>query len=356
MSLNTAKLVLNTILSTPSKDIYIEFQWWEPMLNWDILKFFIIEWEKLSKEMDKDLKFSLVSNFSIMDDGKLDFLIKNKVSFSTSLDWPEFLHNKNRIFTKWNSFEKTVYWIRKINKLYADKWYKKRVFALLTLTKESLKYYKEIVDTYTDLWLEKIFIRNINPYWYAKSKLFYSINEFEKFYKNILKYIIDRNKKWIKIQEVMTTIYLNKILSQYDPWYLDERSPCGACIWQLAYNYDGKIYSCDEWRMLSRMWYEDFLVTDVKKDWKETFEDIVNSPTTKIMIQASTIDWLPWYKEDAYKPYIWVCPIYNFIKTWNIYPNYSKDERKKISNIILDNIFINLNNKNTKKVLESWVD
>lgn len=31
---------------------------------------------------------------------------------------------------------------------------------------------------------------------------------------------------------------------------IDERSPCGACIWQVAYNYDWKIYSCDEWRML----------------------------------------------------------------------------------------------------------
>ncbi|EKE26859.1 MAG: Radical SAM protein [uncultured bacterium (gcode 4)] len=355
MNLDTAKNVLNTIINSPSNEITIEFQWWEPLLNWEILKFFIIEWIKKSKEKNKKLFFSLVSNFSMMDDEKLDFLIGNNVSFSTSLDWPEFLHNKNRIFTKWNSFSKTVFWIKKINELYLDKWIKKRVFAILTLTKESLKYYKEIVDAYIEIGLDSIFVKSINPYWNAKSKLFYSSNEFWKFYKNILNYIISLNEKGIKIKENMTYIYLNKIFRDYDPWYLDERSPCWACIWQLAYNYNWRIYSCDEWRMLSKMWYEDFFVADTN-DWKDTFEKIVNSPTTKIMIQASTIDWLPWYKDDAYKPYTWTCPIYNFIKTWNIYPNYSKDERRKISNIILDYIFINMKNKKKNEILRSWLN
>jgi hypothetical protein len=66
-------------------------------------------------------------------------------------------------------------------------------------------------------------------------------------------YILELNKKGINFREMLSGIYLSKILTDRDPNYLDERSPCGACIGQVAYNYDGKIYSCDEGRMLARM-------------------------------------------------------------------------------------------------------
>jgi len=44
-----------------------------------------------------------------------------------------------------------------------------------------------------------------------------------------------------------------KILTENDPNFLDSRSPCGACIGQVAYNYDGKVYTCDEGRMFARV-------------------------------------------------------------------------------------------------------
>jgi hypothetical protein len=44
---------------------------------------------------------------------------------------------------------------------------------------------------------------------------------------------------------------LKKMLTTSDPNYVDTRSPCGAVIGQVAYNFDGKIYSCDEGRMMA---------------------------------------------------------------------------------------------------------
>lgn len=71
-------------------------------------------------------------------------------------------------------------------------------------------------------------------------KLWYSWEEFIEFYKKSMDYILELNKKWVEFRENLSTMYLSKILTDKDPNYLDERSPCGACIWQIAYNYDGK--------------------------------------------------------------------------------------------------------------------
>ena len=48
-----------------------------------------------------------------------------------------------------------------------------------------------------------------------------------------------------------------------DPNYLDIRSPCGAGIGQIAYSYDGKIYTCDEGRMLGGMGDDIFCIGNV---------------------------------------------------------------------------------------------
>lgn len=120
------------------------------------------------------------------------------------------------------------------------------------------------------------------------------------------------------------------MLTNRDPNFLDERSPCGACVGQVAYNYDGKIYSCDEGRMLGRMGIHDFQMAEVTADPKQTYQDMIESDTTKIMVQASTLDGLPGYNDDVYKPYIGVCPIHSFKTTGNIYPNYATDHKRKL--------------------------
>jgi len=365
MSKETAQKVVDTIFYTSNPNITIEFQWWEPLVNWEIIKFIVEYAEEKACALKKNLKFALVTNLTLMDEKKLDYILKHKISISTSLDGDEQLHNYNRVFTGWNSFKEVTYWIKRINEEYKKRWIKDKwgedfvkVWALLTVTRKTLSKYKEVIDTYVDLGLDGIFLRHLNPYGFAanqKKELGYTADEFFEFYKNSMDYILEINKKWTKFREMLSSIYLSKILTDKDPNYLDERSPCGACIWQVAYNYDGKIFSCDEWRMLGRMWDLSFMMTEVTDSWEETYKSMINSETTKIMVQASTLDWLPGYNEDVYKPYIGVCPIYNYKTTWNIYPVYAKDNRRRLNERILDYLFEKLRDEENKKIFESWL-
>lgn len=357
MTVETAKKVVDTIFYSSSENLTIEFQWWESLVNWDVLKYIVEYAEIKALHLKKNVEFALVSNLSLMDEEKLEYLFEHQVSISTSLDGDEETHNFNRTFKEWNSFEKVTYWIKRINEEYLKRWIENRVWALLTVTKKTLPKYKEIIDTYVNLWLHWIFLRPLNPYWFAAAdleNLWYSTEDFIDFYKKSLDYIVEINKKWTPFREMLSTIYLTKILTEIDPNYLDERSPCWACIWQVAYNFDGKIYSCDEGRMLWRMWDDNFLMWKVKDSWEETYKEMIDSETTKVMVQASTLDGLPWYNESVYKQYIWVCPIHSYKTTWNLVANYSKDHKKQIDYAVLDYLFDKLRDKENEEVFLRW--
>lgn len=358
MTEDTAKKVVDTIFFTSNPSLTIEFQWGESLVNWPIVKYIIEYAEVKAFHLKKNLTFALVSNLSLMDEEKLNYLITHNVQISTSLDWDEETHNFNRTFKEWNSFEKVTYWIKRINEEYKNRWIETKVWALLTVTKKTLSRYKEVIDTYVSLGLDGIFLRPLNPYGFAAAeleKLWYEPEEFIEFYKKSLEYIIEINKNWTIFKEALSSIYLSKILTPKDPNFLDERSPCWACIWQVAYNYDWKVYSCDEWRMLWRMWDQNFLMTEVTDSWAETYKNMIESETTKIMVQASTLDWLPGYNDSVYKPYIWVCPIHSYKLSWNIIPTYAKDHKRILDYAVLDYLFNKIRNDADKSIFEKWL-
>ncbi|MDD3145118.1 MAG: His-Xaa-Ser system radical SAM maturase HxsB [Candidatus Gracilibacteria bacterium] len=354
----TAKKVVDTIFFTSNPSLTIEFQGGESLVNWDIVKYIVEYAESRALHLKKNLTFALVSNLSLMDDEKLEYLISHNVQISTSLDGDEDTHNFNRTFKEGNSFEKVSYWIKKINKEYENKGIKTKVGALLTVTKKTLDRYKEVIDTYVSLGLDGIFLRPLNPYGFAAAdleKLGYEPNEFIDFYKKSLEYIIELNKNGTIFKEALSSIYLSKMLTEKDPNFLDERSPCGACIGQVAYNYDGKIYSCDEGRMLGRMGDDNFLMTEVTESGAETYKNMIESETTKIMVQASTLDGLPGYNDSVYKPYIGVCPIHSYKLSGNIIPTYAKDHKRILDYAVLDYLFNKIRVEEDRKVFERWL-
>ncbi|MEK7383464.1 MAG: His-Xaa-Ser system radical SAM maturase HxsB, partial [Elusimicrobiota bacterium] len=264
MSLETARKVVDRIFESPNPAITIEFQGGEPLANWPVVKFLVGYARKKNLKAGKSLWINLVTNLSLLDDAKLKFLLKNQVNFCTSLDGPAALHNKNRLFVGGDSHAGAVRWFKKIHKKTAGKPY--RIDALLTVTRFSLSRYKEIVDEYAGLGLRGIYLRSLSQLGLAReprTQIGYEPDEFLEFYRNALDYIIALTKKRKNFFEQTARIFLAKILGDNDPNFLDLRSPCGAGIGQIAYNFDGGIYTCDEGRMFSRMGDESFRIGSV---------------------------------------------------------------------------------------------
>jgi len=358
MSFITAKKAIDIAFQSTSPNITIEFQGGEPLLNWDILKKSIEYARKKEKENNKKLFLSVVSNFSKMDKEKAEFLLKNEVSICTSLDGPEHLHNKNRIYLNNNSYNITTKWLTYFSDKAKNGKYKidgkeYKVFkpsALLTVTRETLNYPKEVVDEYIKNGIDSIFIRPLSPIGFARKvwdKIGYSAEEFLDFYQKALDYIISKNKNGIIIKEKTAELLLRKIEKQEDPGFVDLRCPCGGGIGQLAYNYDGNIYTCDEGRMVAEEGNDLFLIGNIKDI---SYKDIFNSEAVRGCSISSNLESQHTCFRCAYKPYCGVCPVINYETENSPVGNNIISQRCKIYMGILDIIFNRLD-KNKKDLL-----
>jgi sulfatase maturation enzyme AslB (radical SAM superfamily) len=56
------------------------------LVNWKVVKYIIEYSEIKAHHLNKNLSIALVSNLTLMDDEKLDYLINHNVQISTSLD------------------------------------------------------------------------------------------------------------------------------------------------------------------------------------------------------------------------------------------------------------------------------
>lgn len=354
MDISTAQKVVEKIFKSPSRQITIEFQGGEPLVNWDMVKFIIEYALKQNKEVKKDLKFTIVSNLTFMNENILIFLLKHKIHVCSSLDGPEDIHNKCRIIlNKKNSYQNTAKWLKRLRKEYKKANFSFTPSALATVTRYSLCDHKEIIDEYVNLGLEGIHLRPVSPFGSSLQiwkRISFSAEDYIKFYIKALNYIIDLNLKGKNFYERFAMIFLTKILSGKDPNYLDIRSPCGAGIGQLAYNFNGDVYTCDEARMLSRLGDESFRLGNVKEN---SYQEIMENPVVKTMCIASCLDILPGCNQCAYKPYCGVCPLYNYTVSRNIFVR--TEFLCKIYMAILDYLFDKLREEKIRHIFNSWI-
>ena len=360
MDKETAKSVVDKVFQTTSPFVAIEFQGGEPLVNWLIVKFIIEEAYKKNKTAKKDLEIRLVSNFSLMTEEKFKYLLNKNVSFCVSIDGPEKVHNKNRPMIKGNSYYYATKWAKKFFKLYPQLRKKGYIFKMglsVTISRFSLPYYKEIVNEYIKLGFDDFYLgRPLNPFGLLKEsfkKIGYTSDQYINFYKKALSYIIELNLKGKKVREKAAVTFLKKILTEKDPNHLDFRSPCGAGIGQLAYNYNGNIYTCDEGRMMSMMNDESFCLGNVKKN---TYQEIVGNPIVRTLCTASCLDGLAGCSDCVYKPYCGTCPIYNYAEQGNIFGQMPTNERCKINKAMISFLFEKLQNPKIREIFEKWLD
>ena len=348
MSKEIAKKAVDIALESPSRYLTFEFQGGEPLTNFDTIKY-IIEYSK-SNCKDKNIEYNLVSNLTLLTDEMIDFLKENNVSICTSIDGNRQLQNINRPYRGKDSYNETI------NKLKKLKENQIKVNAIETTTKYNLDKSKELVDEYIKLGLDSIFIRPLTKLGKAEknwNKIGYSSTEFLSFYKKTLDYIIEKNKAGIFLSEGHSSIFLKKILLNAPVNYMELRSPCGGAIGQIAYYYDGNIYTCDEGRMLSEMGDDSFKLGDV---FENNYKDLMQSDCTKTMCIASCLECLPYCNSCVYMPYCGACPVINLAQDNNTFVRNPNEYRCEISKGILDILFAYIENQPENiDIFKKWI-
>lgn len=348
MSIEVAQKAVDIALQSPSRYLTFEFQGGEPLLNFEALRF-IVEYAETEKK-DHEIEFTVVTNTSLLDDENIEFFVSHNITVSTSLDGDETLHNKNRpLNSVQGSFAKVKNSVSRLQDRSIP------VGAIQTTTKYSLKKAQTIIDTYVELGFRHLFIRPLTPLGYAKehwNDIGYKSDEFIEFYKESLAYIIKLNQEGKNIREDHASIFLRKILGGCSDNYMELRSPCGAAVGQIAYYYDGQIFTCDEARMLAEMGMTDFCMGSVDS----SYDQLMDSKVCKITCQSSVLESLPSCSDCVYSPYCGVCPVINYALEKNIYSREPNGYRCKVYKGILDILFDYIKNDPVAvEIFETWI-
>ena len=351
MTIPIAKKIVDTIFESPSHCIKIEFQGGEPTLNWDVIPVAIEYAKELNKIHKKKLDFVLCSNLTAMTPEKFDYLSRQGVYLSTSLDGPKHLHDSCRKLRIGKSshdlFEKNLELGRNI--MGVDK-----IDALMTTTRFSLDRYKEIIDEYIRLGFPGIFLRALNPYGFAAEQaetLGYSSEEFFRFYVNCIEYILDINAKGTVFTEYYTALLFKRIMSSQSTGFVDLQSPSGAGISGVIYDYNGDVYPADEGRMLARMGDQRFKMGNV---FKNQYKEIFSGEIMQEIVEKSCLETIPGCSDCVYSPYCGADPIRNYLEYGTLIGHNPGSNFCKKNMLIFDYLFEKIKNNDELFLNTVW--
>lgn len=332
MSLETARMVVDHAMRTPSPYLCFEYQGGEPTVNFDVLKFCVEYSRERNKQERKTLDHSVVTNMTYMNEERANWLVDNDILMCTSLDGPASVHNANRAWTgkKAGAYDSVLHWMKYINQRYVDRgldpelWH---VDALMTTTRRSIDQWKEIIDLYVELGIRNIHLRPLNPFGFATKTwraIGYTMEEWLEFYERSLDYILELNRQGVQIMEGTAATFLKKMLTPDDPNFVDIRTPVGSGTGQICYGYDGSLFPSDEGRMVHGMGDPIFRIGHVSDT---PFEQALQHPTVRAIATASYLDTLPMCESCWNAPYCGVRPLHNYMQTGDLFaqrPNTPK--------------------------------
>jgi His-Xaa-Ser system radical SAM maturase HxsB len=351
--------VVDLMLQSTSPGVTLEFQGGEPLVNFPAVKHIIDYALARNRAYGKELGFTMVSNLAMMDEEKLAFLVDRKVQICTSIDGPEQIHTKQRVLPMANSHREATKWIEKINKAYIDLGLDPTLYhveALLTTTREALKIPREIIDTYVGLGCRAIFLRPVDPFGFAertKKKIEYDRAAFHDFYRTAFEHILDYNRRGEQVLERYGAIFLTKILGDDDPNFLDIRSPSGSGLGALAYNYDGRIFTSDEGRMMHETGEGMFELGHVSN---ATYRGLMTHETIRALTMASIREAQPDCVNCTYVPYCGVQPEHTFRTQGSIFGRMRESTLCAVHKGIQDYLFEKLREDDpfTVETLRRW--
>ncbi len=236
MSLNVAFRAIENMCNT-SDSFTIEFNAGEPLLYIDFIQS-VVKHAKTVNANKNSIRFSIQTNGTIMNDKVIKLVKDYRIRMSVSIDGPEKVHDKNRVFpTGRGSFATVMKGIDKLRKSNIS-------FGTISVitTPEDLKdaFHFFVKEGFKYVKFNILFPRvrdKENPYEDLKQielaeahcEIFEeALNLYEK-------------KKYIFLSNIIAI--LRNIIYPFRP-YMCMRSPCGAGRNQVAVDWKGNIYPC----------------------------------------------------------------------------------------------------------------
>ena len=353
MDFETARKTAKMIMCSPSPVIKVEFQGGDSSLNMPIVREIVAQVEALNKEANKDVEFVICTNLLKVSSDELDYLRQHNFFVSVSLDGPQDIHDTNRVDCSGaGTYTRVIRGIQLAREYVGFN----RVSALMTATRTSLGRFPEIVDEYLKQGFRGIVFRSLNPYGRCIENwedLSYPIEDFIESFKEGLIHIIELNKRGIFFVEGYSKLLLSRMLMPFSTGYVDLQSPAGAGISGAIYDYKGKVYACDEGRMLAEMGDERLCLGHVDDRYEEVFAgERLRSITRETILETT-----PRCSDCAYAMWCGADPARHYATQHDLMGHKAKSDFCKKHRAIFEFLIELLESEDTqvRDILFSWI-
>lgn len=232
IEIHTAQKIIDFAIINSDATLNINFVSTEPLMDFEKVKEIISYAKKNSG--NKKIHFSLNTNGLLIDKEKCAFLKENNVRTFISYDSKK---------THGTSYENLMKNIECAFNIGLD-------FGLIsTITKENFSEWKEIIDVHARFKRDTVHIRRAVSF-DNQNGLYLNYNEYLRFWKRYLRYILDLNKKGILIKDLFLLSLISKIL-KLNNVYSSISPRCSAFKTHLTYDIKGNIIPCDEARQFN---------------------------------------------------------------------------------------------------------
>ena len=159
----------------------------------------------------------------------------------------------------------------------------------------------------------------------------------------------------INIKESFAAFISKRVFNKLPTNHSEFRSPCGAGIGQIVYDWNGNIYPCDESRMLAV--HGDFTFKLGKVD-SLNYKECISNNIIKGMCASSLMQCNPPCNDCVFLPICGLCPVYNYSKyntlqVLNQRSDYECNIKKSIFKSYFLKVFESIESRN---ILMSWAN
>ena len=240
--MNAVKFLMQN--SKSRRNLEVDFFGGEPLMNFGVVKNIVLNTRKIEQEYNKNVRFTLTTNGTLLDDEKINFINENISNIVLSLDGLKETNDNMRQYDGGEtdgSYSEIVPLYQKLvaerkNKKYQD------YYIRGTFTRKNLNFTKDVIHMrdlgFKNLSIEPVVAEEDCDYAIRKEDLPVIFKEYE----HLAREIIKRERK----QEDIFNFFHFNINLENGPCVYKRSKGCGSGSEYLAVTPNGDIYPCHQ--------------------------------------------------------------------------------------------------------------
>ncbi|WP_027634069.1 thioether cross-link-forming SCIFF peptide maturase [Clostridium hydrogeniformans] len=271
MSVEVGKKAIDYVIekSGPRKNIEIDLFGGEPLMAFKNIKEIVDYGREQEKIHNKNIRFTMTTNATLLDEEKMEYLDKNMGNIVLSIDGRKSVNDKVRIRVDGSGSYDAI--LPKIKEMVKRRDKSKQYYVRGTFTRENTDFFQDVLalanEEFDEISIEPVVLPDGHELSLREEDLETIYGEYDKLYHEMLKRHKDGNP---------FKFYHFNIDLQGGPCVYKRISGCGAGHEYVAITPDGEVYPCHQF-----VGNKDFLLDNI---YNENFNNDLSSDFRKAHI------------------------------------------------------------------------